>query len=140
MAMQIKITWDTSIYSLKAKSEWTVLKNLTVVSAAEAASQLELSLLVRMNTCVDNLGAIFQFLINLDIYLNDSNFFTSGLCPREMQTYIHAKTCALMFILLFILSTKLEIIQLFINWWTNKQYCDTSIQCNTTQPPKWRTD
>lgn len=67
-------------------------------------------------------------------------FFTSGLCPREMQTYIHAKTCALMFILLLILSTKLEIIQLFINWWTNKQYCDTSIQCNTTQPPKWRTD
>lgn len=81
--MQIKITWDTSIYSQKAKSEWTVLKNLTVVSAAEEASQLELSLLVRMNTCVDNLGAIFQFLINLDIYLNDSNFFHFWFMPKR---------------------------------------------------------
>lgn len=73
MAMQIKITWDTLyIFSeLKVNEQF---KKLTVVSAAEEASQLELSLLVRMNTCVDNLGAIFQFLINLNIYLNDSNF------------------------------------------------------------------
>jgi hypothetical protein len=61
-------------------------------------------------------GNVWQFLKTLNIHLPyDLAISCQGIFPREIEAYVHTKTCAGIFIKLYVNSHKVEITQMSIN-------------------------
>lgn len=61
----------------------------------------------------------------------DQEILPLGIYSREVKTYVYAKhVCTQMFLSAFFIIAKLEITQMFINRWMDKQKCGIFAQWN----------